>query len=236
MEDLILTHRVASYECGADRLMKPEWFMLHCQEIAERHAELNGLGYSWGLENHVIWVETVGDFEFFRRPAWKEEVTLRTNTGMASALQARRFVEMATPSGDVLARADLVWVLIDIDRRRPVPFRRVKLEWMSGCDPITTPMAAAPEGGEHFSSELASTPRDVDFNGHITNSAYLTWVLDAASSLQPGSSLRQAHIEFRKESHAGERMSISTRRAGMQTLHAVRCGEETRAELRLAWQ
>ena len=110
MDDLSLTHTITSYECSADHLMKPEFFMHLCQEMAEEHADLNNLGYGWAVENHKIWVETRGNYEFFRRPAWKEEITLRTNTGQASALQARRFVEMTDKEGNVLARADLLWV------------------------------------------------------------------------------------------------------------------------------
>ena len=34
MEDLSLTHTITSYECSADHLMKPEFFMHLCQEMA----------------------------------------------------------------------------------------------------------------------------------------------------------------------------------------------------------
>ncbi len=241
MEDLIITHRVASYECSADHLMKPEWFMLYCQEIAEMHASTHGFGSDWAISQGVAWVEIVGDFEFFRLPTWKEEISLRTNTGKASPLQARRFVEMTAADGEVLARADLVWVLIDIERRRPVPFKRVDFaDHMEDCPCITSPMPELPptDGSGESTITFTTERRDVDFNGHINNSAYLTWTLGALGDANPGKTLHRVHITFRKECFAGEAMQLSTHSAGMVTQHRICAEGETspRAELALVWQ
>ncbi len=241
MEDLTITHRVASYECSADHLMKPEWFMLYCQEIAEMHAMSHGFGSDWAFRQGITWVEVSGDFEFFRRPTWKEEVRLRTNTGIASALQARRFVEMTSADGEVLARADLLWVLIDLQRRRPVPFKRVReqLPELPECPAITSPMPELPaiaEGDAGTSVNLIAEQRDVDFNGHINNSAYVIWTLGALGNAHPGSELRRIHISFRKECFAGDAMELTTHQTGSMTQHRISSGGETRAELQLVWQ
>ncbi len=240
MEDLITTHRVASYECSADHLMKPEWFMLYCQEVAEMHAMAHGFGSDWAIAQGVAWVEIVGDFEFFRRPTWKEEITLRTNTGKASPLQARRFVEMSSADGEILARADLVWVLIDIERRRPVPFKRVQFDGeLPECPAITSPMPevpAIPEGDAGETTTFTAQRRDVDFNGHINNSAYVTWTLDALGDAHPGTELKRIHITFRKECFAGEAMELTTHTTGSVTRHRIVSGGDTRAEMQLIWQ
>ncbi len=240
MDDLIFPHRVASYECSADRLMKPEWFMLYCQEVAETHAESHGFGSQWALNQGVAWVQVVGDFEFFRRPTWKEEIRLRTNTGLASALQARRFVEMSTLDGEILARADMLWVLIDIKRRRPVPFRRVQMPELPDCPAITSPLPEIPapaEGDAGRTTRFTAQQRDVDFNGHINNSAYLTWVL---GEFAPGGDARRAprrvHVAFRKESFAGESMELTSWLQPDITQHRISSSGEIRAELTLIWQ
>ena len=179
MQDLILPHRITSYECGADKLMKPECFQHFCQEMAEEHADSYGFGYDWVMTNRTAWVQVQGDFEMQRRPAWKEKVYLRTNTGKASALQAGRFVEMTDESGNVLARADLLWVIINFDTRRPVPLKRTGLPLDNPSPTVTESMdfPARPETAA-ATAELTAGRRDVDFNGHINNSAYLIWALD----------------------------------------------------------
>lgn len=239
MDDLILTHRVASYECGPDMLLKPEGFMHFCQEMAELHASLNNLGYEWGVSHNLIWVETQGDYQFIRRPKWKEVVSLRTNTGKASPLQARRFVEMTDEDGQVIARADLMWVLIGIDTRRPMPLKRVQLELAEDCPPIiSAPMSPAGEmEGEEEKSRFPAPKRDVDFNGHINNGAYLAWALENMPDGwgSPGSPSR-FRIAYKHESHAGDAISILSQRAGSQTLHRILCGDELRAELVIDWK
>lgn len=238
MNDLKLSHKIASYECGADLMLKPECFLLFCQEMAESHASLNNMGYDWVFAHNMIWVEVQGEFEFIRRPRWKEEVTLRTNTGRASALLARRFVEMADAEGNVIARADLMWVLIDINSRRPMPLKRAQLDLVQECPPtINKSMAEFPadDSEELAKAYLVAGRRDVDFNGHINNSSYLTWALDTLPAA-PGESPKRIRIQYKRESHAGEAMSVSHEIAGKLSRHVVSANGEVRAEILLEWE
>lgn len=238
MDDLSLKHTITSYECSADHLMKPEFFMHLCQEMAEEHADLNNLGYGWAVENHKIWVETRGNYEFFRRPAWKEEITLRTNTGQASPLQARRFVEMTDKEGNVLARADLLWVLIDITTRRPFPLKRANTPIQHlECPPITEELVC-PEWPESPAACVAHTAsrRDIDFNGHINNSAYLVWALDTLpDALTPEGSPTRIHLAFRKECMLNAEVEIQHYRSSNYTHHVINSTEGVRAEVDILW-
>lgn len=240
MNDLLLSHRVASYECGRDLQLRPSAFLHLCQEVAEMHADRNGLGFDWGMQQGLIWVEVQGDFEFLRRPRWKENVSLRTNTGKATPLQARRFVEMAGEDGEVLARADLMWVLIDVERRLPTPFRKAGLELPEPpaplCSPIDGETLAAAAAAEPTLCSLCATERDVDFNGHINNASYLIWAMDALpSDLRPEGEPRRLRISFRHETMAGTVLEIVHRRAGHATHHDISGEGVLRASLNILW-
>lgn len=238
MDDLSLNHTITSYECSADHLMKPEFFMHLCQEMAEEHAELNNLGYEWAVENHKIWVETRGNFEFIRRPTWKEQITLRTNTGRAGALQARRFVEMTDKDGNVLARADLLWVLIDITTRRPFPLKKANTPIQDlECPPITEELVC-PEWPEIPAACVPHTAsrRDIDFNGHINNSAYLVWALDTLpETLTPEGSPTRIHLAFRKECMLNTEVEVQHYRHGSYTHHVINSADGVRAEVDILW-
>ena len=238
MDDLILPHKVTSYECSADHLLKPECFMHLCQEMAESHAERHGFGYDWGMQSGMIWVEVQGQFEFLRRPAWKETVTLRTNTGRASALQARRFVEMNDAEGKLIARADLLWVLIDFKTRRPIALKRANLDpaVVNDCPPVTEPMEL-PEWPEPAAEAALTAPRrDIDFNGHINNSAYLIWALDTLpDALKPEGAPHRFRLSFKRETFGGESLRVRHSVAGNMTRHLVTDGETTRAEIVICW-
>lgn len=240
MDDFIQTHKISSYECGADLLLKPECFLHMCQEMAESHAGTLDFGYDWALRNGIAWVELSGDFEFIRRPRWKEVVTLRTNTGKASALQAHRFVEMTDSTGQVLAKADLYWALIDINSRRLVPLKRTSLNLdITGTPIITTslpePTPETPQ--QHATSTLLSTRRDVDFNGHINNSAYLIWALDTLpQNITPAGSPQRIRIAFKHESYAQQQIDVVHLVQGPYTNHTITSGDDTRATVSIFWQ
>lgn len=238
MQDINIQHSVTSYECGADHLLKPASFMHFCQEVAETHASSNNLGYEWSTTNGMIWVEVQGDFEFVRRPSWKEPVNLRSNTGKASALQARRFVEMSDTEGNVIARADLMWVLIDINSRRPIPLKKAMAQMPDECPAIISePLTLATEFSQSATVEMIAPRRDVDFNGHINNGSYLIWTLETLpEELCPGKAPRRFRINFKRETFAGQQIRIEHRIAGKQTQHSIYSGDELRAEIVIEWE
>ena len=221
VEDLIQEHIVTSYECGADHLLKPECFMMFCQEMAERHAGSNGFGFDWGVGRNVIWVEVQANYEFLKRPRWKERVLMRTNTGAAGPIKARRFVEMTAPDGTVLARADLVWCLMDITTRGPVPPKKAGLALAEPCPAITAPLQRLEWAQDAaFGGAFPAPRRDTDFNGHINNSAYLIWVLEHdAAALPTGPFAIQ--IKFKKETMAGEAVQIAAAVQGDQRRYLI---------------
>lgn len=239
MEDFTLTHKIASYECSADLLLKPECFLHMCQEMAESHASTLDFGYDWAIRSGIIWVELSGDFEFTRRPRWKEIVTLRTNTGKASPLQAHRFVEMTDSDGNVLAKADLYWALIDINTRRLVPLKRTSLNLDDLSEPIITsamPDMPADTPEQSSSATLISSRRDIDFNGHINNSAYLIWALDTLpADISPTGEPVRIRIAFKHESHANQPISIAHVVKGNRSAHSLTSGDETRALIDILW-
>ena len=105
------------------------------------------------------------------------------------------------------------------------------------CPPtIEEPLPAFPEEGaaDIGQSYLIAPRRDVDFNGHINNSAYLTWALDSLPQA-PGSAPTRIRIHYKRESRAGESMSISHQVSGSYTRHRISSGGELRAEVLLQW-
>lgn len=240
MQDLNVKHTVTSYECGADHQLKPDMFMQYCQEAAETHASRNNLGYDWSISNGLIWVEVQGDFRIIRSPRWKEEISIRSNTGKASALQARRFVEVRDAEDNVLAQADLLWVLIDVNSRRPMPFKRIldKVNIPDACPAlIEDELKPSTEYSDTATTEFPAPRRDIDFNGHINNSAYLTWVLDTLpDAMRPGSIPARFRVNFKRETFVGHPIRIEHKRHGNQTYHAICSDAELRAEIVIEWQ
>ena len=84
---------------------------------------------------------------------------------------------------------------------------------------------------------MLTSRRDIDFNGHINNSAYLIWALDTLpADLRPAGDMVRYRINFRRESHAGEQMQIAHFISGNCSHHLITCEGETRAEIVIFWK
>ncbi len=200
---------VASYHCDAAGRLRPDAFLHYCQEVAENHAHRENYGYDWGMALGLIWVMSQADVIIHRHPRWKEELLLRTYSGIASPLQARRCVQLYSADGsELLVEAELQWLLIDLRRRRPTPFKKIDKEFDTLDSSFTAPV---PEEGwqprEQAPVAYETGWRDLDFHGHVNNASYLIWLLHAMP--EQAGALRQFRIQFIKESMSGELLHIN---------------------------
>ncbi|OCA02196.1 acyl-[acyl-carrier-protein] thioesterase [Akkermansia glycaniphila] len=231
---------VCSYECDASGLMRPESLLHWIQDAAETHAAALGFGYDWGMAQGLAWVETAVNLRVLRWPAWKESTAFRTWTGIASPVQARRRFELFDSAGNLLAEADYLWVLIDTERRRPVPLKRMgELLPKTECPACVPPPPVWEPGLNNgdLQRTFRVTGRDIDFNGHVNNASYLVWALDDLGERQYSAGrLREIHMAFRKETLLNEEISISCGIVPGRTRHLVTAGGQRRAEIDLVWQ
>ncbi len=220
--------------------MRPETLLHWIQDAAEAHASALGFGYGWGREQGLAWVETAVNLRMHRWPAWKETTTFRTWTGIASPVQARRRFELYDAEGILVAEADCLWVLIDMERRRPVPLKRMgRLLPAEECPAVVQNLPDWEPGSEEATEARAFrvTERDIDFNGHVNNASYLVWAIDDLCERRfYGGSLREIHLAFRKETLLHEEIAIVCRMAAGRTRHIVTSGGTVRAEVDLVWQ
>jgi medium-chain acyl-[acyl-carrier-protein] hydrolase len=141
--------------------------------------------------------------------------------------------------GNILAQADLLWVLIDVNTRRPMPFKKIidRVNIPDACPAlIDTELRLAEEFTETATVEFCASRRDVDFNGHINNSAYLVWALDTLpADCTPEGSPSRIHLAFRKECMLGAEVEIQHYRSGNFTRHIINSAEGIRAEVDILW-
>lgn len=129
-----------------------------------------------------------------------------------------------------------MWVIIDVNTRRPMPLKRAELDVPEACPPsITAEPLQFPEDVEELGvAHLVTSRRDVDFNGHINNSAYLTWAIDTMPN-PPGCAPRRIHVAYKHESMMGEPLCIVHRASGMLSQHRIEGGGKLRAVITMEW-
>ncbi len=177
------TYEIRYFDSGRTGRVTPVALYSYLQETALRHCDHAGLttprlfemGYTWMLNRVHMRVE--------RYPAYKESVRVETWPVNISGMYSMREFLVHDPSNALFARATTRWVLIDLEKRRPVRPPEHMAQGFELCghraiddafpklDPVTRPAAA-----KMFHVRLS----DLDINGHANSASYFDWVLETA--------------------------------------------------------
>lgn len=231
--------RVRSFECGADNLQRPDSLLSWIMDSAEDHAEQLGFGRKFCEDHTLAWVEYRLSVSVRRFPAWGETVDTATWTSFETPLIAVRDFTTHDVDGCELVRASCRWVLIDAERRRPVPLKK-KLPFFASES--MTPLFLSSEKLE-AESEYGSSRRfvaersQVDFNGHINNAVYLIWALNSLPpSWVTAHRLCGIEISFVKETFPDLEILGEWVQRGEYTYHRISAESSVRALLQLKWE
>lgn len=139
---------------------------------------LNAQGLTWMLHKLHIVVN--------RLPREGETVTLETWPSGIDRLFALRDFCMYAGEGEVLLRATSEWMVIDVNRRRPVRLPACVTDNAASCVDVvrdiafeldTKKMPEEYENARHFTA----TYDNIDFNKHVTQASYVRWVTNSLS-------------------------------------------------------
>lgn len=139
---------------------------------------LNAQGLTWMLHKLHIIVN--------RMPEQGETVTLETWPSGIDRLFALRDFSMLSGEGDVLIRATSEWMVIDVNRRRPVRLPACVTENAASCVDVVREIAfeldtkKMPEEYEN-ARRFTATYDNIDFNKHVTQATYVRWVTNSLS-------------------------------------------------------
>ncbi|MDR1909453.1 MAG: acyl-ACP thioesterase [Spirochaetaceae bacterium] len=153
------------------------------QEAAINHAEHLGVGREALLAARQGWVLSRISVVADVRPAWRDTVTVRSWPRGADRLFAVRDYDMRGPEGELLVRGRSGWLVLDLDKRRPLrpQFMMDRLPGNEGLDALPgTPLGLDARPGLTKIAGREARYSDIDYNGHMNNARYMTWVQDIA--------------------------------------------------------
>jgi len=179
------------------------------QDIAWLHAEHLGWGYEDLIKRNTIWVLVRQKLIMTRWPAWGEAVTIRTwPRGVAGALALRDFAIMTDE--DKVGECTTSWLTLDWQTRRP-----------QKIDPSTFILQDRPPGLSFEAEKIAVRNdlkpaakfqvrySDLDVNGHVNNTRYAQWILDAASADEIATlELVDYEVNFLAETRIGDEIVL----------------------------
>jgi len=206
--------RVRNYETDPHGRLRAPILCKLLQEAATVHAADLGVAVETLIDAGVAWVLSHLRLVVERWPGPESEIVVRTWPEAANRLFTERRFEVFDAAGEKLAAAFSLWLVLDLERRRPVRFPAVVLDALArndlGCQPMKQPRLEPPNPVD---LDLIFTVRrsDLDLAGHVNNTSYIEWAIEAVPDrIWERYELAELGINFLSECHQGETVVSSS--------------------------
>lgn len=214
-----LQYAVRGYDCGYGGPLKPFALANFFQEAAGAHALALGVGMEDMWARGLTWMLARIDIEVENLPRSGDGVIVRTWPAGTERIFAMRYLELLSADGRLLAGALYDYLIVDLEKRRPLRPERILNPTMKSELPAPYPDLApgvpdvsclagrAPEGWtEAFTMRVG--PRHIDYNNHVNNAHIIDWLCDAIPTEKRGSGrVARIKVDFVSEGKAGEEVT-----------------------------
>ena len=187
--------QIRTYETG----QKKEATIPHLLKLMHEAAMQNVLQLKvsvWDLEPHQIsWVLRRMQVKFHRLPALGEKIKISTNPAGFQKLFTFRDYRVWDEQDRPLAQSSSTWLLMNTQTRRmsPIPDFISNIPMPPSDQCLPRPSGKLPPFVQAQNEKtFVVNWFDLDFNGHLNNVHYLSWMLEPL----PQEILRTAQIEF----------------------------------------
>ncbi|MGB4586943.1 MAG: acyl-ACP thioesterase domain-containing protein [Rectinemataceae bacterium] len=183
-------YKVRGYDCGYGGPLKPLALANFFQEAAGDHAFALGIGMDEMFARGRTWMLSRLVIELEGCARMGDEVIVRTWPAGTDRIFAVRYLELLSADRHRLAGARYDYLVVNIEKRRPVrpekvldPDMRMDIsppypDLVPGLQDIVGFGAKIPQGWNE-SFRLRICPRHIDNNGHANNGHLLDWLCDA---------------------------------------------------------
>jgi medium-chain acyl-[acyl-carrier-protein] hydrolase len=238
--------RVRSYEADSLGRLQVPILCRMLQEAATAHAAELGVAVDALVDNGVAWVLSRLDLHVERWPRCDDDIVVETWPAAMNRLITERRFRLLNATGGTLGEASTLWLILDLERRRPVRLPAQVADQLSKLelspDPVRPQELVPPEDA---TSELAFTVRrsDVDLAGHANNTSFVEWIVEAVpDEVWTSCDLSELSIQFIAECRRGQTVlsrsqlvSDADTREVRHQLTRVEDGVEV-ARARTSWQ
>nr|WP_319489582.1 acyl-ACP thioesterase domain-containing protein [uncultured Caproiciproducens sp.] len=229
--------RVASYEVGAQRLLKLSVLMRMCQETSEQHVDLVGLSYEKMYEDGIVFLLITNQAKIKRMPVHNEKITIKTHPrGVSGAQFYRDFVFYS--GAEQIIEVMQTSIIADSNTHKVMRpkkfldygvFSGVKVEPENRIAKVVVPEDLPLVG------ERPIRYSDLDYNCHLNNTIYGDILTDFLPGGAEGNRYAQAQINYVNESTRGEVLKIYAEQKNgkvlMQGVNSRGCGFTASATL-----
>ena len=174
------------------------------QDASTFQSEAIGLGMDRLKHDRKAWVLSYCQAIVERYPQMCEKITTGTFATEFKGLYGNRNFYMKDGSGELIARANSIWVFMDLEKGRPVRPTAEHIDPYGTCEPLDMPYEerkiALPEQSE-AGEPFPVRKYHIDTNEHVNNCQYVQMALE----MVPGDiQVRQLRVDYKKSAVLGD--------------------------------
>lgn len=196
--------RIRYSEIAEDGKISVNALIDYMQDCTNFESEDLGVGLDWHKEKGLMWVLSSWQIVIESYPKMGEKITIGTQScGCEKMLGYRDFLITDTLGGCV-AKAHSTWVLMDLEKKRPILITPEIGEVYGKAEPLKIDEAPrkikVPKEGRR---EAAFIVREyhLDTNHHVNNRQYVQM---AMGFLDRAAKVRELRVEYKKQAMLGD--------------------------------
>lgn len=204
---------IQSMHVDIDQRLRLDQLFGFIQEGANQHADNLGFGYKDLKNKKQFWVLSRAIIEIKRYPKWHETIEVSTwHRGFAKLFGMRDF-ELKDKDSNICAIATTAWLVLDADTHRPLrinpgPDELNEQVNKSVFDYIPGSLSQ-PKNENTISNVFTAQYSNIDLNGHVNNTQYITWLCDCLDKEWHSKySIKKIQVNFNSEMKWGEKIEI----------------------------
>ncbi|MDE7130890.1 MAG: acyl-[acyl-carrier-protein] thioesterase [Lachnospiraceae bacterium] len=218
--------RVRYSEVGVDGNMTLESLLDYFQDCSTFHSEDIGLGVDYFNELNQVWLLSAWQICVNRYPHLCERIVIGTAPYDFRGFIGCRNFEMRTQAGEVLAYANSIWSLMDVEKMVPAkPNEKMLAEYVLEDK---YPMEYAPrkinvpaDGKKMEPFKVRS--HHLDTNNHVNNGQYVRMAMEY---IPKDFAVGQLRVEYKSQAVLDDMICPVTAVSGDGTLHTVSLNKE----------
>ncbi len=241
MEKFEKEFQIRSYECDKDGFLRIVTLMNILQDAADLSATLLGFGFDFCIQSGLAWVGTNYHIKIKRLPKVHEKIKVQTWPSGENKFMALRDFVVFDDSGDEIIKATSQWVLVDVNKKRPVSLNQYLPDYMYIDERVLGTSFDKLASLESSSCQKQFEARfdDIDLNCHVNNAIYPLWAAESLPLEFYADRLPQEiEISYKKECLYGQKVLVHSNIEGDVTRHSIVCIDEPKglADVRILWQ
>jgi acyl-ACP thioesterase len=219
--------RIRYSECDENGYLGYGALINYLQDCCTFQSEDLKIGLPYLRAHHLGWFITDWDLKITRMPKMGDVITIATWPYRFRGFLGFRNFTVKDRQGEILVEADSLWILMDLENRRPMRLPEDMLEAFLLSEPL---------GSNEKRSKLHPAEDKEDTRSYIVSQAYLDsnhhmnngyYVAEALADLPEEVKVRRIQVEYKKSARLGDVVFCSRTRTpeGWQMQQANEAGE-----------